>query len=38
LNSLRTQLISVYPLWLCAWVFALAIDSIQNQVADHLTS
>ena len=38
LNSLRTQLISVYPLWLCAGVFALAIYSIQNQGADHLTS
>ncbi len=37
-NSLRTQLISVYPLWLCAWVFALAIYSIQNQDVDHLTS
>ncbi|MBB3269203.1 hypothetical protein SAMN05660216_00573 [Pseudomonas sp. LAMO17WK12:I8] len=37
-NSLRTQLFSVYPLWLCAGVFALAMYSIQNQSVDHLTS
>lgn len=33
-----TRLISVYPQCACAWVFALAIYSIQNQSADHLTS
>ncbi len=37
-NSLRMHLFSVYPLRLCAGVFALAIHSIQNQAADHLTS
>ncbi|GAB1619629.1 hypothetical protein PSN_5388 [Pseudomonas sp. NGC7] len=37
-NSLRTRLFSVYPLCSCVGVFALAIFSIQNQGADHLTS
>jgi hypothetical protein len=36
--SLRTRLFSVYPQCACVWVFALAIYSIQNQSADHLTS
>jgi hypothetical protein len=31
-------LFSVYPLCSCVGVFALAIFSIQNQCADHLTS
>ena len=38
LIPLRTRLIAVYPQCACAWVFALAIYSIQNQGADHLTS
>ncbi|MGY4525087.1 hypothetical protein ACVWZT_001901 [Pseudomonas sp. TE21394] len=37
-NSLPMHLFSVYPVWLCAGVFALAIYSIQNQCAAHLTS
>lgn len=38
LKPLRTRSFSVYPQCACAWVFALAIYSIQNQGADHLTS
>jgi len=37
-NSLRTRSFPVYPLCFCVSVFALAIHSIQNQCADHITS
>ncbi len=37
-NSLRTRVFPVYPLCSCMGVFALAIYSIQNQCADHITS